>query len=93
VQVSLSSEPAIATTPFCLLSTGAGSDAFGVEVAEEGGLAGVEVPAPTVAALRLANKSTYFFFLYSLMAMYAQRQQVKMKGQDMQLTTTKQVKV
>jgi len=76
MQVSSSSEPAVTTTtPFCLLSTGVGSNVFGAEVAEGGRFAGVKVPAAAAAALHLASSSTSFFFFSALKAISAQKEQ------------------
>ena len=71
-----SSYESMTTTPFCLSSTGAGSVVLGAEVAEGGGVVGVEVPTPAAAALRLANRLANFFFLSLLKPISAWRQQV-----------------
>jgi len=42
---------AITTTPFCLSSTGVGSEELGAEVVRGRGFAGEEVPTPATAAL------------------------------------------
>ena len=90
IQVSSSSESTTtATTPFCL-STGAGSVVLGAEVAEVGGVIGIEVLTPAAVALRLASSSASFFFLSLLKPISAQRRRI---SQGTQVTIIKQVRV
>jgi len=63
VHVSSSSD-STTTTPFCLSSTG-------TEVAEVGGVMGVEVATPAAVALRLASRSANFFLLSFLKPIFA----------------------
>jgi len=61
-ELSSSSVPAATTTPFSLLSPGAGTNEFGAEVVGGGRFAGVEVPTSASATLRLASNPASFFF-------------------------------
>jgi len=64
------------TTPLCPSTVGAGLMGWGADVTEVDGVTGVDVPSPTTAALRLASRSTSFFFLSLLKPISTHRQQV-----------------
>jgi len=89
VQVSSSFEPVATTTPFRLLSTGAGTGEFGAEAAGGGVLAGAEVPASARATLRWVTSSTNLFLFSALRTISAQEAQyVKVKSVYTQAKTS-----
>jgi len=53
---------------------------FRAEVAEVGGVLGVEVPTPAAAVLRLASRLANFFFLSLLKLISARKQQVNISN-------------
>ena len=63
---------------------------LGAEVAEVGGVIGIEVLTPAAVALRLASSSASFFFLSLLKPISAQRRRI---SQGTQVTIIKQVRV